>query len=66
MGLRIVLDKDRCTGLGLCEASAPEVFQVRADGSLDVLAERPAAELREAVEEAVLSCPTEALSLVED
>ena len=64
--LRIVLGQDRCTGLGLCEAAAPDAVEVRPDGSLDVLVERPGAELRAAVEEAVLSCPTEALSLVED
>ena len=66
MGLRIVLDQDRCTGLGLCEAAAPDVFEVQPDGSLNVLVEHPGAEVRAAVEEAVLSCPTEALSLVED
>jgi ferredoxin len=64
--MRIILDPERCTGLGLCEAAAPDVFEVQPDGSLTILDETPAEEAREAVEDAILSCPTEALRLVED
>lgn len=64
--MRIVVDFVRCTGLGMCEAEAPDLFEVRADGSLTVLSERPCPEQRAAAEAAVSSCPTEALSLVED
>lgn len=64
--MRIVLDPSRCTGLGLCEAAAPDVFEIQPDGSLTVLDETPPEQARAAVEDAVLSCPTEALLLVED
>ncbi|HEY1973453.1 MAG TPA: ferredoxin [Pseudonocardia sp.] len=64
--MRIVVDRDRCTGLGMCEAEAPDLFEVQDDGSLKVLNACPAQDQREAAEAAVESCPTEALSIVED
>ncbi len=45
MGLQIVVDRDRCEGLGMCEAMASDYFEVRedADGeeSVHVLDETP-------------------------
>jgi ferredoxin len=64
--MRIVVDHNKCTGLGMCEAEAPDLFEVQDDGSLIVLDEQPAEDQREALEAAVESCPTEALSIVED
>ena len=64
--MRIVVDFDKCTGLGMCEAEAPDLFEVLDDGSLIVLNETPTEEQRAAAEAAVESCPTEALSIVED
>lgn len=64
--MRIVVDRTRCTGLGMCEAEAPDVFEVQDDGTLVILNETPGADVREAVEMAVDGCPTEALSIVED
>src|SRR4030088_2666238 len=32
--MRIVVDRDRCTGLGMCEAEAPDLFEVQDDGTL--------------------------------
>jgi Ferredoxin len=66
VGLRIEVNYDRCTGLGMCEAEAPEQFEVQDDGSLRVLDGTPAEEFRAACEAAVATCPTEALRLVED
>lgn len=64
--MRIVVDFVKCTGLGMCEAEAPELFEVQEDGSLEVLTDQPTAEQLAAVRAAVNSCPTEALTLVED
>ena len=64
--MRIVVDYVKCTGLGMCEAEAPDLFEVGADGGLTVLSQCPAADRRAAAAAAVESCPTEALSLVED
>lgn len=64
--MRIEVDRTRCTALAMCEAEAPDLFEVRDDGWLDVLDERPPEEQREELERAVRSCPTEALRIVED
>ena len=64
--MKIVVDYVKCTGLGMCEAEAPDLFEVQDDGSLLVLNESPGADQLAAAQAAVDSCPTEALSLVED
>lgn len=64
--MRIVVDYDKCTGLGMCEAEAPDLFEVQDDGSLLVLNANPTDDQIAAAQAAVDSCPTEALSLVED
>jgi ferredoxin len=64
--MRIVVDRDKCSGLGMCEAEAADLFEVQDDGSLVILNETPGEDQREAAEAAVESCPTEALSIVED
>ena len=62
---RVEVDRDRCVGSGACEALAPEVFEVDDDGVLIVhLPEPPEDELAD-VREAVLACPTRALTLSE-
>ena len=48
------------------EAEAPDLFEVQEDGSLLVLNFRPVSDQRELLEAAVDSCPTAALSIVED
>ena len=63
--MRIVVDRGKCVGLGLCEAEVPVLFAVGEDGSLVVLDETPAEDHREALAAAVEACPTEALSIVE-
>jgi ferredoxin len=64
--VRIVVDYKRCTGLGMCEAEAPDLFEVQEDGTLLLLRESPGEDAREAAEAAVSSCPTEALRIVGD
>jgi ferredoxin len=44
-------------------AFAPEVFEVTYDGTLLVLAECPPETMRESVEEAVRSCPRQAIPI---
>ena len=64
--MKITVDRVRCTGLGLCEAQAPDVFEIDDDGDLVVLADDVAPDRLEAVKAAVQACPTEALKLVDD
>ena len=64
--MRIVVDYDKCTGLGLCEAAAPEVFEIADDGGLVVLRENISPDLADETRAAVQGCPTDALRLVDD
>jgi ferredoxin len=61
--VRITVDRDRCEGLGMCEAMAHEFFEVDDDEVMHVLDESPAEEHRAKVHAAVESCPVLALSL---
>jgi ferredoxin len=61
--LEVVVDWDLCQSHGQCEFAAPDVFTINDEGDLEA-DERPPAEQRAAVEEAVRRCPTQALRLV--
>jgi ferredoxin len=61
--MKIVVDRDRCAGLGMCEAVAPDYFEVNNDGDLDVLKDEIAGDDLDDIEEAVAGCPTEALRI---
>jgi ferredoxin len=63
MALRIHVDNDRCTGHGVCEAIAPDVFEVQDDASLVLLVDEPGEELRETLLEAATACPAAALRI---
>ena len=63
--MRVVVDFDACQSNAICEGLAPEVFEVRDDGFLYVLQENPDESLRKKVEDAVRSCPTQAISIEE-
>jgi ferredoxin len=65
-GPRIEVDTNRCQGTGVCEAIAPDFFEVRRDGAMHII--RPdvdPARLR-LIEDAVDSCPTLALRLSDE
>lgn len=63
---RIEVDFDLCESNALCEALAPDNFQVDDDDFLQVLDANVTDENRAAVEQAVAACPKSAISLVED
>jgi ferredoxin len=63
--VRILVDRERCEGLGMCEAMAHELFELDDDEQLTVLDESPPESEREAVHAAVEACPVLALSLVD-
>lgn len=62
--MRIEVDRDRCEGLGMCEAMAHEYFEVDDDDVMTVHDETPPHEDRDKVHAAVEACPVLALSLV--
>ena len=61
--MRVVLDENKCSSLGMCESIAPEVFEVGEEGGLTILNPTPPEDQRELMEEAVEACPTGALSI---
>jgi ferredoxin len=61
--MRVVVNWDACESNALCQAAAPEVFEVRDDDNLYILLEEIPEELRPKVEEAVRRCPKQALSI---
>jgi ferredoxin len=63
---QVLVDFDLCESNAQCMLAAPEVFEVRDDDYLYVLDETPPADLRQKVEEAVLRCPKQAISIADD
>lgn len=61
--MKVVVDRSKCTGLGICESLAPAFFEVDESGELVQLKAEIAAEELAEVEEAVQGCPTEALRI---
>ena len=64
--MKVSVNFDVCESNAVCMGILPEVFEVRDDGFLYVLDEHPAEALRGKLEEAVNSCPTGAISIVDD
>jgi len=62
--MRIHVDRDKCEGLGMCEAMAHEFFELDDDDVMHLRDDAPAEEHRGQVAAAVASCPVLALSLV--
>ncbi|WP_037357327.1 ferredoxin [Amycolatopsis orientalis] len=63
--MKVTVDRSKCTGLGICEAMAPEVFEVDENGDLMLLTETVDDDRLDEVRAAVEGCPTEALRLAE-
>lgn len=61
--MKVIVDFVKCTGLGICESMAPEIFEVNDDGELVLLKEDITDDELRSVEEAVAGCPTEALRI---
>lgn len=61
--MRIKVDFDLCESNALCEAMAPEVFELDDDDYLQVKAEETTPENLEDVKRAVAACPRAAITL---
>lgn len=61
--MRIVFDRTKCTGLGICESFAPDVFEVDDNGDLILKSDVVPDGLRDEVQQACDGCPTAALTL---
>lgn len=65
MRWRIEVDRDLCQSHGVCEAEAPELFEVPKREQVVLLNATPPDDQRAAAEVAVRFCPTHALSIQE-
>lgn len=63
--LEIIVDRGRCTGIGICASLDPDRFEVGDDGTLIIHNSEVTEAEREEVERAVESCPAAALRLVQ-
>jgi ferredoxin len=62
--MRVSVDLDTCDGNGVCMSICHEVFDIREDG-LHLLQEQPDPRLRQQLIGAVVSCPTQAITVEE-
>jgi len=63
--MRVEVDLDRCTGHGICESIADDVFEVQDDGIVLIYDnERPETD-RVRMQQAVTQCPAAALRLTD-
>jgi ferredoxin len=61
--MKIKVDRNKCSGIGLCEAMCPDFFEVDDGGRLQfVQGDEVADDARDQVDVAVAACPTGALS----
>jgi ferredoxin len=58
---RIIVDRSRCCGYGLCTALCPEVYKLDGDGIVFVESELVPDKFLEAAQEGAAACPAEAL-----
>lgn len=65
MTVQIVIDPDKCIGIGSCEAVADDVFEVGDEGMAIVLTPDPPADRHDAVREAAAACPTSAITVTD-
>ena len=61
--MKVTVDFDICQSNAVCMEIAPKVFEVRDDGYLYILMEKPPESLRAEVEEAAERCPTGAITI---
>ena len=62
--MKAVVDRDTCTGCGLCCDTCPEVFEMDGDVA-KVLAAAVPADAQQKCREAAEGCPVEAISITE-
>jgi ferredoxin len=62
--MQVEVDLDKCTGHGICESIADDIFDVQDDGLVLIHHQRAAESDRDRLEQAVTQCPAAALRLV--
>ena len=62
--MRVEVDLDRCTGHGICESIAEDVFEVQDDGTVRINGDEQPDSDRDRMQQAVTQCPAAALRLL--
>jgi ferredoxin len=63
--MRVEVDLDRCTGHGICESIADDVFEVQDDGTVRIRDNAQPESDRDRMQQAVTQCPAAALRLID-
>ncbi len=63
--LRVIVDRSRCCGYGLCAQLCPEVYKLDENGLVYVESESIPSGLEEEAREGAAACPAEALIIQE-
>lgn len=63
--VRVISDRSRCCGYGLCATLCPEVYKIDGEGLVYVESEFVPAEFEDAAREGAAACPAEALTIEE-
>jgi ferredoxin len=61
--VHVRVDGEMCVGTGMCEASAPDLFEVTEDGTARALLDVVPPDRVDAARQAAADCPTRALQL---
>jgi ferredoxin len=61
--VKVSVDRGLCEAHGVCMSIEPTVFDLGDDDLLVILEEEPGEDKRSAIEQAVIRCPRQALSL---
>jgi ferredoxin len=61
--VKVSVDPVLCEAHGVCMSIEPEVFELGDDDILVILEENPSEDKRALIEQAVIRCPRQALSL---
>lgn len=63
--MRLDVDLDKCTGHGICESIADDVFELQDDGLVLIHHDRAVETDRDRLQQTVIQCPAAALRLAD-
>lgn len=61
---KVIVDRSRCCGYGLCAAICPDVYKLDGDGIVYLESEHVPPGLEEIANEGAAACPAEAIQVV--
>ena len=60
--MKAIVDKETCTGCGLCEDTCPQVFKIN-DNIAEVIAAKVPPDAMDCAQQAAEECPVEAIAI---